>query len=71
MHDTNNTDYGYIHHGEGTNGPFMTQRVAAKMQHPFNWYVQYEGRWRKVHVKLNKVFIIYKGEKLTVQIEGV
>jgi len=71
MIDTNTTDIGYLQHGDGTSGPFRTERVKVKMQHPFNWYVQYEGRWRKVHVQMKRCYIIYSGEKLTVQIEGV
>jgi hypothetical protein len=67
----NDRDYGYLQHGHGTNGPFRTERVTVKHQAPDIWHARYEGRWRKVHVQLNRLFIVYRGNRITIQIWGV
>lgn len=64
-------DIGYLHHGKGTNGPFRTESVSVKMESPFDWFARFEGRWRKVHIQLNRTFIVYNGSKIDIQIEGV
>lgn len=64
-------DYGYLKHGHGTNGPFRTERVPVKHLHGFDWYARFEGRWRKVHIQVNRTFIVYRGERITIQIDGV
>lgn len=66
-----NKDYGYLHHGAGTNGPFMTEKVLVKLERPDNWFARYEGKWRKVHMNLSKCWIVYCGNKIVIQIEGV
>lgn len=64
-------DYGYLHHGQGTNGPFRTERVLVKHLHGFEWQARFEGRWRKVHIQVKRTFIVYRGERITIQIDGV
>jgi hypothetical protein len=64
-------DYGYLQHGHGTNGPFRTERVIVKHQAPYIWHARYEGKWRKVHVQVSRTFIVYRGERITIQIDGV
>lgn len=65
------TDYGYLHHGTGTAGPFRTERVRVKNEAPDNWFAKFEGKWRKVHIQLKRLYIVCHGEKITIQIEGV
>ena len=65
------TEYGYLQHGAGTAGPFRTERVAIKHEAPGNWLARFEGRWRKVHVSVSKLWIVYLGEKIDIRIEGV
>ena len=67
-------DVGYLHHGRGTEGPFCTERVRIRLRgypHTGLWEARYEGRWRAVHVQLQGLHIIHRGERITIQIEGV
>lgn len=61
---------GYIHHGHGTNGPFCTESVKVKHEYGDRYLVWFEGRWRRVYIQVNRLYIIYQGNKLTVQIDG-
>lgn len=63
-------DLGYLQHGTGR-GPFRTEAVPVRMEHPFDWFAWFEGRWRKVHVQVRRTYIVYHGERITIQIEGV
>ena len=63
------SDIGYLHHG-----PFRTESVHIKARgwpHSGQWLARFEGRWRVVHVQLDRLFIVYQGERITIQIEGV
>lgn len=66
---------GYLHHGHGTSGPFRTEAVPVKLSgwRPGGqcWLARYEGRWRKVHVRVAGLFVVYRGERIAAQIEGV
>ena len=64
-------DIGYLQHGTGTAGPFRTESVRIRHTAPDIWHAWFEGRWRMVHVQLRRLFIVYRGEKITIQIEGV
>lgn len=67
-------DFGFLQHGAGTSGPFRTERVTIKPRewpHVGQWQARFEGRWRAVRVQVNRLFIVYRGEKITIQIEGV
>lgn len=63
-------DYGYLQHGSGA-GPFRTERVSIKNEHGDRWLAYFEGKWRRVHIQLKRLYIVYQGEKITIQIEGV
>lgn len=65
------TDYGYLQHGRGTQGPFRTERVTIKHEPPDKWAARFEGRWRRVRMNLHGLWIIYQGQRITIQIEGV
>lgn len=60
----------YLQHGEGQ-GPFRTEAVAAKNEFADRWLVLFEGKWRRVHVTVDRLYINYLGTKITVVIEGV
>lgn len=66
-------DYGYLQHGKPP-GPFLTEKVVIKQDaypNAFRWLAWYEGRWRVVHMNTKRLWIVYHGEKITIQIEGV
>ena len=65
------SDFGYLQHGTGTAGPFRTERVTVRHDYADRWSVRFEGRWRRVHIQVNRTFIVFQGERITVQIEGV
>lgn len=62
---------GYLHHGEGTGGPFCTESVRVRHSHADVWHARFEGRWRKVHIQVNRTYIVYQGSRITIQIDGV
>lgn len=68
---TPSRDYGYLQHGQGTDGPFRTERVYVRNHYAAEWQAWFEGRWRKVHMQVNRTFITYRGERITIQIDGV
>lgn len=64
-------DHGYLHHGEGTRGPFRTERVKIKHEYADRWLAYFEGKWRRVHIDVRRTWIAFQGERITIQIEGV
>jgi hypothetical protein len=68
-----NDDYGYLQQGQGV-GPFRTERVRIKPRgwpHTGEWLARFEGKWRVVHVQVNRTYIVFQGERITIQIDGV
>lgn len=65
------TEFGYLQHGAGTAGPFRTERVPVKHEAPDRYFVRFEGRWRAVRVQMRRLSIAYRGERITVIIDGV
>lgn len=64
---------GYLQHGTGA-GPFRTEAVPVKPDeypHAGLWLARFEGKWRRVHVQVKRTYIVYRGEKITIQIDGV
>lgn len=64
-------DYGYLQHGHGTAGPFRTEHVPIRCEWGDRWQARFEGRWRRVHIRISGLFIIYRSERITILIEGV
>ena len=64
-------DFAYLQHGHGTNGPYRTEKVRIKNEGADNWFARFDGRWRKVHFQVKRTFIVFRGERITIQIEGV
>lgn len=64
-------EIGYLHHGDGTKGPFCTEVVKVKHEYADNYKAFFEGRWRKVHMQVKRCYIVFQGEKITIQIGGV
>lgn len=64
------TETGYLQHGTG-NGPFRTESVTVKHEYADKWLARYEGKWRRVHIQGGRTYIVYMGEKITIQIDGV
>lgn len=65
------TEIAYLQHGKGTKGPFRTERVTVKHEYADRWLAWFEGKWRRVHIQVNRTFIVFQGAKITIQIEGV
>lgn len=65
---------GYLQHGTAS-GPFRTESVPVKMSDSWpnngTWYALFESRWRKVHLQVKRAYIVHRGERITIQIEGV
>jgi len=65
------SDIGYLQHGAGASGPFRTESVPIRHIMPDEWQARFEGKWRKVHTTVRRLFITYRGEKITITVEGV
>ena len=66
-------DTGYLQHGTAS-GPMSTESVQIKQDtwpNADKWLAMYEGKWRRVHVQVNHLYIVYLGERITILIEGV
>jgi hypothetical protein len=63
-------DFGYLQHGKAGE-PMRTERVDIKNTCADNWFAWYESKWRKVYIQVNRLYIVYQGNKITIQIEGV
>lgn len=66
-----NLETGYLQHGALNHSPFRTESVKVKHEHSDRYLAWFEGRWRRVHIHNRRTFIVYQGEKITIQIEGV
>jgi hypothetical protein len=62
---------GWLRHGAGTAGPFCTEGVRVKHEFADRYLAHFEGRWRRVHIQVGRTYIVFRGEKITIQIEGV
>lgn len=65
------SDHGYLQHSCGPTGPFLTEKVRVRNQYGDRWQAFFEGKWRRVHIQVSRLFIVYRGERVTIQIEGV
>lgn len=61
---------GYLQHKAGPKGPYRTERVEVRHGYLDHYLVFFEGRWRRVYIQVDRLFIRYRGERITVQIEG-
>lgn len=62
---------GYLMHKASESGPFLTERVTIRHLFADNWQAYYDGRWRKVHIQVGRTYIVDRGNKITIKIEGV
>lgn len=63
--------YGYLQHKASPVGPYRTERVKVKHEGADRCLAHFEGRWRRVFIQVNRTFIRYQGEAITIQIDGV
>jgi len=61
---------GFLQHGDG-HGPFRTEKVQVKQKSADCWMAKFEGRWRRVHHRLKKAFIVFQGERIAIQMQEV
>lgn len=65
-------DTGYLQHKAGPTGPFSTESVKVRHLGMLDQYqAWFEGKWRKIYVQANRTYIRYRGEKITIQVDGV
>lgn len=64
------TEIAYLQHGQPP-GPFRTESVTVKHEYADRYLAFFEGRWRRVHMQVKRNYIVYQGQKITIQIEGV
>ena len=66
---------GYLQHvairADGTKDSFRTESVSVKHEYADRYLAFFEGRWRRVHIAVKRLYIVYQGEKITIQIEGI
>lgn len=61
---------GYLQYGQAP-GLFRTERVRIRHSYADVWHAWYEGRYRLVHIQVKRTFIVYRGQRITIKIEGV
>jgi hypothetical protein len=63
---------GYLQHKAGPTGPFRTESVQVRHLGMLDQYqAWFEGRWRKIYVQVNRTYILYRGDRITIQVDGV
>ena len=67
---TPDLDHGYLQFGTAP-GPFLTVRVPVKHEHADRYLARYEGRWRRIHIQVRRLYIVYRGEIITIQVKGL
>jgi hypothetical protein len=65
-----NTEKGYLQHGIAP-GPLRTEAVTVKHEYADRYLAWFEGKWRRVHLQMRRNYIVFRGEKITIQVEGV
>lgn len=63
-------DIGYLQHGDKATC-MRTESVSVKHLYADNYQVFYEGKWRKVHIQVNRLYIVYRGNKITLTYHGL
>jgi hypothetical protein len=61
---------GYLQHGSGK-GPFRTEACSIRHVKLDQYEAYFECRWRKIHFNQSRYWIIYKGQRINLQWEGV
>lgn len=64
-------DFGYLQHGSGARGPFRTERVIVRNEYADRWRAFFDGRWRRVHIQVGRLYVVCRGERITILIDGV
>lgn len=60
---------GYLQHGTAP-GPFRTEKVTVMHEHSDRYKVRFEGLWRRVYIETKRLYIMYQGTRIPLQIEG-
>lgn len=58
-------------HPEGGYLPGRSEPVTVKSEGAGRWSALVDGRWRRVHVQVNKTFIVSDGKRIPIRIDGV
>lgn len=62
---------GYLQHKASPVGPFRTEAVIVRHDYADNYSARFEGKWRRIHVQLKRLYIVFQGERITIQVEGL
>jgi hypothetical protein len=57
-------DVGYLQHGTAP-APCRTESVSIRHEYRDLYQAWYEGRWRRIYDTGTRYYIIYRGEKIT------
>lgn len=70
-----NISDGFLQHvavrSDGARDSFRTERVTVKHEYLDRYLAYFEGRWRRVHLGMKRNHIIYQGERITIDIDGI
>ena len=61
---------GYLHFGTDR-GPFLTIGVPTKHEGADRWLAFWEGRWRRIHIQVRRLYVIVNGERVTFTMDGL
>lgn len=61
---------GYLQHGTAPE-PCRTEAVRVRHEYGDRYQAWFGGRWRRVFISVRRTFIMWRGESITIQIEGV
>ncbi len=64
------TDHGYLQFGTGK-GPFLTVRIPVKHEYADRYLALYEGKWRRIHIQVRRLYIVCDGERITIEVKGL
>jgi hypothetical protein len=65
------TDYGYLHHNTPPGALAHIEQVPVRWEYSDRYLARYEGRWRRIHIQVRRLYIVYKGERITIMVEGL
>ncbi len=45
--------------------------VPVVNEYADRWLARYDGKWRRVHIQVRRLYIVHRGKRITIGIEGV
>lgn len=63
-------DYGYLQFSD-PDGMTRHKLILVKNEYADRWLAWFEGKWRRVHIQVHRLFIVCNTNRITIRIEGV